>query len=239
MVRRLMKGGHACVVTDLSADAVAALAREGATGAAVARSDWSRRCAAPRVGVGDGAGRRGHRADGGDTRRRCCRRGRHRSSTAATRGSKTTCAAAQAAGRAQGDPLRRCGHERWRVGRRSRLLPDGRRTGRGRSHASSRSSGRWRRARPASRRRAAARASRAPRTWATCTAVRSGAGHFVKMIHNGIEYGLMQAFAEGFDIMRHAGDETLPRRSALRSSTWPTSPSSGGAAASSRRGCSI
>lgn len=38
----------------------------------------------------------------------------------------------------------------------------------------------------------------------------SGAGHFVKMIHNGIEYGLMQAFAEGFDIMRHAGAESLP-----------------------------
>jgi 6-phosphogluconate dehydrogenase len=38
----------------------------------------------------------------------------------------------------------------------------------------------------------------------------SGAGHFVKMIHNGIEYGMMQAFAEGFDILRHAGDETLP-----------------------------
>ncbi len=31
---------------------------------------------------------------------------------------------------------------------------------------------------------------------------RSGAGHFVKMIHNGIEYGLMQAYAEGFEIMR-------------------------------------
>src|ERR1043165_2657650 len=38
----------------------------------------------------------------------------------------------------------------------------------------------------------------------------SGAGHFVKMIHNGIEYGLMQAYAEGFDILKHAGDETLP-----------------------------
>jgi 6-phosphogluconate dehydrogenase len=31
----------------------------------------------------------------------------------------------------------------------------------------------------------------------------SGAGHFTKMVHNGIEYGLMQAFAEGFSIMRH------------------------------------
>ena len=30
----------------------------------------------------------------------------------------------------------------------------------------------------------------------------SGAGHFVKMIHNGIEYGLMQAYAEGFEIMK-------------------------------------
>jgi 6-phosphogluconate dehydrogenase len=32
----------------------------------------------------------------------------------------------------------------------------------------------------------------------------AGAGHFVKMIHNGIEYGLMQAYAEGFDILRGA-----------------------------------
>jgi 6-phosphogluconate dehydrogenase len=38
----------------------------------------------------------------------------------------------------------------------------------------------------------------------------NGAGHFVKMIHNGIEYGMMQAFAEGFDILKNAGKETLP-----------------------------
>lgn len=31
-----------------------------------------------------------------------------------------------------------------------------------------------------------------------------GAGHFVKMVHNGIEYGLMQAYAEGFEILKHA-----------------------------------
>jgi 6-phosphogluconate dehydrogenase len=37
-----------------------------------------------------------------------------------------------------------------------------------------------------------------------------GAGHFVKMVHNGIEYGLMQAYAEGFDIMRHATTEARP-----------------------------
>ena len=38
----------------------------------------------------------------------------------------------------------------------------------------------------------------------------SGAGHFVKMIHNGIEYGLMQAYAEGFDILRNAGNMSIP-----------------------------
>ena len=38
----------------------------------------------------------------------------------------------------------------------------------------------------------------------------SGAGHFVKMIHNGIEYGLMQSYAEGFDIMRNASASALP-----------------------------
>jgi len=37
-----------------------------------------------------------------------------------------------------------------------------------------------------------------------------GAGHFVKMIHNGIEYGLMQAYAEGFDILRQANSNALP-----------------------------
>jgi 6-phosphogluconate dehydrogenase len=38
----------------------------------------------------------------------------------------------------------------------------------------------------------------------------AGAGHFVKMIHNGIEYGLMQAYAEGFDILRQANSKALP-----------------------------
>ena len=38
----------------------------------------------------------------------------------------------------------------------------------------------------------------------------SGAGHFVKMVHNGIEYGLMQAYAEGFDIFRNANSKEIP-----------------------------
>jgi len=38
----------------------------------------------------------------------------------------------------------------------------------------------------------------------------AGSGHFVKMVHNGIEYGLMQAYAEGFDIFRNANSSELP-----------------------------
>ena len=37
-----------------------------------------------------------------------------------------------------------------------------------------------------------------------------GAGHFVKMIHNGIEYGIMQAYAEGFDVMINKNSNALP-----------------------------
>ena len=44
-----------------------------------------------------------------------------------------------------------------------------------------------------------------------------GAGHFVKMIHNGIEYGLMQAYAEGFDILKNANIDALPAGASLRS----------------------
>ena len=66
----------------------------------------------------------------------------------------------------------------------------------------------------------------------------NGAGHFVKMVHNGIEYGLMQAYAEGFDILKNAGQQAGPTTAASISIS-PTSPKSGGAAASSARGCSI
>ena len=37
----------------------------------------------------------------------------------------------------------------------------------------------------------------------------NGAGHFVKMVHNGIEYGLMQAYAEGFDVLRGKSHDSL------------------------------
>ncbi len=43
-----------------------------------------------------------------------------------------------------------------------------------------------------------------------------GAGHFVKMVHNGIEYGLMQAYAEGFDLLRCAQRAEVPAAVAAR-----------------------
>jgi 6-phosphogluconate dehydrogenase len=43
----------------------------------------------------------------------------------------------------------------------------------------------------------------------------AGSGHFVKMVHNGIEYGLMQAYAEGFDILKTKGTDVLPEAERL------------------------
>ncbi len=43
----------------------------------------------------------------------------------------------------------------------------------------------------------------------------NGAGHFVKMVHNGIEYGLMQAYAEGFQILAEANDANVPEAERL------------------------
>ena len=56
----------------------------------------------------------------------------------------------------------------------------------------------------------------------------SGAGHFVKMVHNGIEYGMMQSLGEGFEIMRASELD-------LDLGSWPTS---GSTARSSAAGCS-
>ncbi len=43
----------------------------------------------------------------------------------------------------------------------------------------------------------------------------AGAGHYVKMIHNGIEYGLMQAYAEGFDLLKSKASAALPAEQRL------------------------
>ena len=51
----------------------------------------------------------------------------------------------------------------------------------------------------------------------------SGAGHFTKMVHNGIEYGLMQAYAEGFELMHHSEFELDLARSQGSGATAPSS----------------
>ena len=38
----------------------------------------------------------------------------------------------------------------------------------------------------------------------------AGSGHFVKMVHNGIEYGMMQAYGEGFDVLKKATEAFVP-----------------------------
>ena len=102
-------------------------------------------------------------------------------------------------------PLRRRRDERRRLGARPRLLLDDRRR---RRTVVQRldpifADARARRRRSAAARRAA-RARRAPPSngYLHCGPV--GAGHFVKMVHNGIEYGLMAAYAEGLNILCYA-----------------------------------
>ena len=48
----------------------------------------------------------------------------------------------------------------------------------------------------------------------------SGSGHFVKMVHNGIEYGLMQAYAEGFELMRAKSELDLDLAAIAETWRW-------------------
>ncbi len=82
----------------------------------------------------------------------------------------------------QGHALHGLRHERRHLGAEGRLQSDDRRRGRPSSTAS-RSSRRWRRAN--------GYGYMGP----------NGAGHFVKMVHNGVEYGMLQAYGEGFEIL--------------------------------------
>ena len=117
----------------------------------------------------------------------------------------------------RGHPLRRRRHERRRLGRRARLLPDDRRRA---QHAVARLDAdlphAGARARRASRRPAASTPRTRRRTKGFLHCGPAGAGHFVKMIHNGIEYGLMQSYAEGFDILRNATEHDAARGPSLR-----------------------
>src|SRR5258708_4528604 len=65
----------------------------------------------------------------------------------------------------------------------------------------------------------AAGAGTAERGWLHCGP--HGAGHFVKMVHNAIEYGMMAAYAEGFNLLSHAGAGAEAHDAAADAETTP------------------
>src|SRR5512146_3385729 len=204
MTRRLMQGGHDCVVYDRNPEAVAQLVSEGATGAASLR-ELAERLAPPRaawimVPAGDitenavmelaGSLSAGDVIiDGGNSyfkddirRAKLLAAGGIHYLDAGTSGGVW--------GLQRGFCLM-VGGEATAVERLEpvfRTLAPG---GSGVPPSSGRTTG-----------------GSAEQGWLHCGP--SGAGHFVKMVHNGIEYGLMQAYAEGFDILRSANADTLP-----------------------------
>ena len=206
MTQRLLRGGHDCVVFDADDARVMAAAGGGATAsssleALVALLDaprivWLMLPAgavdatvlnlAPLLQAGDVIidGGNSHYVD--DIRRA--------KSLAASRHS-----------------LRRCRRQRRRLGSRTRVLPDDRRRGgrvyASRAHFPDARSGRRGGLHDTGPNRIPGRRMRG-----TCTAVRTGAGHFVKMVHNGIEYALMAAYAEGLNILAHANVGARGRR---------------------------
>jgi 6-phosphogluconate dehydrogenase len=206
MVRRLMRGGHQCVAFDMSAQSVRAIEAEGATGAS-SLDDLVAKLAKPRavwIMVPAGAPTEdtvralGERLEAGDIIvdggnsyfKDDARRAR------ALREKGVRYVDAGTSGGVHGLERGYClmiGGEKGAV---EHLAPIFRTLAPGRGEI------------PASPGREARRGSTAEDGWLHCGP--SGAGHFVKMIHNGIEYGMMQAYAEGFDILKNAASPSLP-----------------------------
>ena len=193
IVRRLMRDGHDCVVLRRQRRLGRALETRGRHRRGRRWRTSSPSSSKPRVGLGDDPGRH-HRArsstqfaalleagdiiiDGGNSNYRDDVR----------RAAKLQRA---------GHPLRRHRHERRRLRSRARLLPDGRRRRRG--HRDHRPDPEDDRARAGEiDGRPGRSGDPAPEEQGYLHCGPSGAGHFVKMVHNGIEYGIMAAFAEG------------------------------------------
>jgi len=199
MVRRWMRGGHACVVHDRSADSVAGLVADGATGTAslaefVARLDpprvaWIMVPAAavdsvlsdlvPLLGAGDTV------VDGGNS---YYRDDVERAARLAAHGmTYLDCGTSGGVFGLERGYCLMIGGDRAVVDRLDPLFAT---LAPGRGDVA-----------PTPGR--AERPGTADRGYLHCGP--AGAGHFVKMVHNGIEYGMMAAYAEGLNILRHAG----------------------------------
>jgi 6-phosphogluconate dehydrogenase len=205
MVRRLIRGGHECVVYDLNPNAIAELVADGASGAGTL-DEFVQRLQPPRtawimVPAGDPTegmvqelGKRMEKGDaivdgGNSYYKDDVRRGQ------ALAGKGIYYVDAGTSGGVWGLERGYClmvGGERAAV---ERLDPIWKTLAPGRGDVP-----------PAPGREG--KKSTAEDGYLHCGPV--GAGHFVKMVHNGIEYGLMQAYAEGFDIFRNATSEALP-----------------------------
>jgi 6-phosphogluconate dehydrogenase len=197
MARRLMAGGHECVVYDANAGAVQALAQEGAQGAAsldalvralaAPRAVWIMLPAAavdgtiaalrPLLGKGDVVidGGNSHYKEDIRRARELEPHGLHYIDVGTSGG---------VWGLKNGYCLMVGGED----GVVARLAPIFETLAPGEAAAP-----------PTPSRRAGGTAQQG---WMHCGP--AGAGHFVKMVHNGIEYGIMAAFAEGFNLLRHA-----------------------------------
>jgi len=198
MVRRLMRAGHDCVVADLSADAVAALVKEGATGAAsleelVAKLTRPRAiCLMLPAGVTDRvADQLAQHLDAGDTLVDGGNSHYHddiaRSKRLRPRG--IHCVDMGTSGGVWGLERGYCLMIGGDTDAVSRLDPVFKALAPGRGDIP---------------RTPGAVPGSAEEGYLHCGP--EGAGHFVKMIHNGIEYGMMAAYAEGLNILAHAGD---------------------------------
>jgi 6-phosphogluconate dehydrogenase len=205
MVRRLLRGGHQCVVYDLSPAAVAELVKEGAVGA-TSLDDFAARLTAPRtawimvpageptegmvrelgarLAAGDAV------IDGGNS---FFKDDVRRARTLAEKGILYVDAGTSGGvwGLERGYCLMIGGDKATveRLGPIWQTLAPGR----GTIEATPGREG---------------RGGTAEEGWLHCGP--AGSGHFVKMVHNGIEYGLMQAYAEGLDILRNADSAELP-----------------------------
>jgi 6-phosphogluconate dehydrogenase len=198
MVRRLMRGGHACLVHDLSADAVRALANEGASGT-TSIEDFIARLTPPRVvwlmvpaaavdstldsllpGLAAGDividGGNSYYRDDVDRAQRLAARGLH----------YVDCGTSGGVWGLERGYCLMIGGEPDIVRRLDPLF-------------ATLAPGAGSLERTAGREKLAGTAEQG---YLHCGP--NGAGHFVKMVHNGIEYGLMAAYAEGLNILRHA-----------------------------------